>query len=308
MTDHKHDLGAMGEGLASWQLATVMNGEAVRETMRGEGIGALDLQVKVPVMFPTKTHHQIAVQVKAGKSFATWTPTKNRWRFNNIDRGHIEKWRGSNQPTLLLWVRMDPRTKVYWKFVGPTTPLAALSFSEHHTLTPAARFEIERLLQMYRMPRTAVPKITVPKMAGVIAVRNWAAPKFQKIRGTHECPLGTVIISNYVWRHLTRITRTQSHVVDSLTALPYIKTLLDIRPHQLQTLNQSLTELNGVTKVSRKVLAIYRDVRFSDKGTCVTYVRLDERVTFPSNWRETGLTRGNIRQQLRLESIFRKPT
>lgn len=113
MNAFEYDQGAQGKSLAGWQLAAILNGEAVRETMRGEGTGALDLQVKFPVTYPAATHQQLAVQVKTGPSFAKWTETKSRWRLDNIDRGHVEKWRNTNQPVMLLWVRLDPWTKVY---------------------------------------------------------------------------------------------------------------------------------------------------------------------------------------------------
>lgn len=307
MNAFEYDQGAQGESLAGWQLAAILNGEAVRETMRGEGTGALDLQVKFPVTYPAATHQQLAVQVKTGPSFAKWTETKSRWRLDNIDRGHVEKWRNTNQPVMLLWVRLDPWTKVYWKLIATNSPLATLSFSENHLVTPAARFEIERLLQMHRMVRKPLPLITVHKLQRTSEIRNWARQRFRGITGRHQGPLGTVSISTYAWRHLTRVTRPQSHIADSLTVLPYATQLLKIRPHQLQTLGQLSTECGGRTQISRKVLAIYRDVRFSDKGNCVVYIRLDERVSYPTNWEQTSLIRARVLQELRLESIYRKP-
>ncbi len=270
-------------------------------------MGALDLQVKYPVTYPTVTHHQLAVQVKTGRSFASWTQSKNRWRLNNIDKSHVEKWRGTNQPVLLLWVRLDPHIQVYWKLIGPTTPISPLSLSENHRLTPAARFEIERLLHVHKMDRKPLAQFTVPPASKTSKVRQWSAPRFAKIRGLHPSPLGLISITNYAWRHLTRVTRSQSHIVDSLTVLPYVTELLKTRPHQLQTVSQTEVTAGRTVHVSRKVLAIYRDVRFTDKGVCVVYVRLDEKISYPRNWQETGLIRGKVQQDLRLESVYRKP-
>jgi hypothetical protein len=308
MNSHQYDQGAWGEALAAYQLSTILNAEASKETMRGEGMGALDLQVKVPVTYPTKTHHQLAVQVKTGPSFATWTPTKNRWRIGNVDANHVAKWRATNQPVLLLWVRIEPIVRVYWKLITSRTPLAALSFSDSHSLDPAARFEIERLLHMHRMGVARLPKITAHGLSTTADVRKWAASRFRKELGTHKCPLGDVTISNYAWRHLTRVTRPQSHIIDSLTALPYVKRFLDIRPHQIQTVSQERSATSNSVTVTRKVLAVYRDVRFDDKGTCAVYVRLDERIVYPKNWEARGLLRGGVSQELKLESIYRKPT
>ncbi|PLV50010.1 hypothetical protein NV64_20440 [Erwinia sp. B116] len=60
--------------------------------------------------------------------------------------------------------------------------------------------------------------------------------------------------------------------------------------------------------VNRKVLAVYRNVHFSDKGNCVVYVRLDEQIIYEDNWKERALIRQKVFQELRLESIYRKTT
>ncbi len=307
MNQYSYDQGAWGEALAAYQLSVVLDAEVVKETMRGEGLGAIDLQAKVPSLYPTRTHHQVAVQVKTGPSFATWTPSKNRWRIDHVDKEHVAKWRATNQPVLFLWVRLEPVVRVYWKLITQRTPLETLSFSESHSLDPAARFEIERLMQMHRMPLRGMSKITTHELQSTSSIREWAASKFAKERGTYSGPLGNVTISNYAWRHLTRITRPQSHIIDSLTTLPYAERFLRTRPHQIQTESYQRTEAANEVVVTRKILAVYRDVRFSDKGTCVVYVRLDERVGFPKQWKDRGLLRGGVTQDLKLESIYRKP-
>lgn len=308
MNSYQYDQGAWGEALAAYQLSTILNAEACKETMRGEGMGALDLQVKVPVTYPTKTHHQLAVQVKTGTSFAIWTPTKNRWRIDNVASEHIAKWRATNQPVLFLWVRIEPIVRVYWKLITSRTPLTTLSFSDAHSLDPAARFEIERLLHMHRMHVASLPKITTHTLKSTAEVRKWAESRFRKELGSHKCPLGDVTISNYAWRHLTRVTRPQSHIIDSLTTLPYVRRFLDLRPHQIQTISQERSATKNSVTITRKVLAIYRDIRFDDKGTCAVYVRLDERIVYPKNWEARGLLREGVSQELTLESIYRKPT
>jgi len=152
-----------------------------------------------------------------------------------------------------------------------------------------------------------LPKITVPNLPSTSVTRKWAAKSYAGVKGVVECPLGNVLISNYAWRHLTRVTRTQSHIADSLTALPYVKQFLKRRPHQIQTVSEKREIDEKMVKINRKVLAIYRDIRFSDKGTCLVYVRLDERIVYPRSWQERGLFREGVTQELRLESIYRKP-
>lgn len=302
----EYDKGNAGEILAINYLSIIFNGEAVRETMRGEGAGALDFQLKFPIVYPEKSYLQVAVQVKTGPSFATWTPSKNRWRLQNIDKDHIAKWRASNQPVLLIWVKLDPKVTLYWKLITSKTPIETLSVSESHILNPASRLEIERLLRMYQPPRLGITKITNSPFTATSEVRKWAKSRFDKTRGLFECILGGVTISNYAWRHLTRVTRPQSHIRDSLATLPYIMQFLSATPHQIQTLSTNYSYIGSKTLVSRKVLAIYRDVRFSDRGITVVYVRLDEKVEYRNDWLERGLIEQKVLQELKLESIYRK--
>lgn len=276
--------------------------------MRGEGFGALDLQLKFQSSFPSKTFRQVAVQVKTGNSFGTWIPTKNRFRLQNISVDHIEKWRASNQPVLLIWIRTGPPIKIYWKLITKKTPLGTLSVSDNHILTPGSRPEIERLLNIHSQGHTNIHKIITHDQTSTSAIRDWAKPRFSRVKGTENCCLGNVRVSNYAWRHLTRVTRPQSHIQDSLTALPYVKNFLNATPHQIQVLDVTKTIKNGKIILNQKVLAVYRDARFSDKSICVVYIRLDERIEFDSDWLESGMFKRKVLHDLKLESIFRKPS
>lgn len=301
-----YDKGNAGENLAISYLSIIFNGEAARETLHGEGMGALDLQLKIPTLNPNKSYLQAAVQVKTGPSYANWVPSLNRWTLKNINKGHILKWRESNQPVLLIWIRLEPKVTLYWKLITSKTPVETLSVSESHVLTPASRFEIERLLRMHTPRGSGIPKITIPNFITTSEIRNWAKNKFVSTRGVSKCILGSVTVSNYAWRHLTRATRAQSHIRDSLVTLPYISEILKIIPHQIQTLSTTFSHIGNKVIVRRKVLAIYRDIRFSDKGVCVVYVRLDEKVEYRNDWMERGLIEQKVFQELKLESIYRK--
>lgn len=274
--------------------------------MRGEGLGALDLQLKFRSMFPSETFTQVAIQVKTGPSFGHWTASKNRFRLQNIKDQHVEKWKAANQPVLLVWINTVPTQKIYWKLITKKTPLDTLSVSKNHELTPASRFEIERLLNIHKAGPTNIQKIHTHSLTTTSDIRQWSKTKFHKLKGDINSPLGLIKISNYAWRHLTRITRPQSHIQDSLTALPYAKILLSATPHQIQTQLVSRTIEEGKVKIHNKILAIYRDVRFSDKQVCVVYVRLDEKIEYASNWKDVSMIKKKTRHQLIFESIFRK--
>jgi len=306
LKEYTFDQGSNGESLVSNQLSLIFNGDVIKETMRGEGFGALDLQLKFKSNFPSPTFRQVAVQVKTGNSFGAWVPSKKRYRLQNIDPDHIEKWKASNQPVLLIWVKIDPQIKMYWKLITKKTPTGVLSVSENHLLTPGSRFEIERLLNIHSQGQLGTHKLITHNLSTTSEVREWAKPRFDRIKDVVSCCLGNVRISNYAWRHLTRITRPQSHIRDSLTVLPYVRNFLKATPHQIQTLNVTKTTSSGRIVINQKILAVYRDTRFSDKEICVVYVRLDEKIEFDTDWLESGMIKRKVQHDLRLESIFRK--
>lgn len=167
----EHDKGNAGEVLASTQLSVIFDGECIRETMRGEGVAALDLQLKYQPSIE-KTHNQIGVQVKTGPSFGSWVKTKNRWRIDNIDSVHIKKWQKSNQPVLLVWVRLDPSIELYWKVYFHKTPVNQVFIPKSHKLNPGSRFEIERLVKVNSIHYTPIPKITTKEYVDIKGVEN----------------------------------------------------------------------------------------------------------------------------------------
>ena len=307
MNNQDVDLGVSGERIVSRYLETIFNGEVIKETMRGEGLGALDFQFRFRKSFDNNSYFQVAVQVKTGDSFGEWTPNKNRYRLQNIKTKHLEKWKLSNQPVLLIWVRpTQKKYELYWKLITRKTPLETLSVSTHHLLTPASRPEIERLLEIQATGRGTIAKITTHNFETTPEIRNWASKKFAKVKGTHVGCLGKVRISNYIWRHLTRLTRPQSHIRDSLTTLPHIKNFLAIPPHQIQTTRTIDCNINGIRFIKQKVLAIYRDIRFTDKEVSTVYIRLDEKIEYSEDWSENNLYGFKYYHDVKAESIFRK--
>lgn len=286
-------------------MELVFSGESKKETMRGEGQGALDYQFRYESAGPEKTNYVFGIQVKTGNSFGELNDTKNKWRITGVKSEHYKKWKDSNQPVLLLWVHPDT-SNVYWKYFGKNTPLKAISIPVTHKVNPSTKYEVERLLRQGVRNKGNVANLTVPEFDNTTETRIWSKTRYAKIRGYVQSVLGNVQVSNYAWRHLTRETRNKSHIRDSLLILPYVKTFLSGNPHQIQTLSCQEREVDGKEIiVNRKVLAIYRDVKFSDKGKCSVYVRLNEKVIFKKNW-ESGGFGSNVRQSLILESVYRK--
>jgi hypothetical protein len=305
LTETKDELGLKGETHASKLMELVFSGESTKETMRGEGQGALDYQFRYESVGTEKTNYVFGIQVKTGNSFGVLNSTKNKWRISGVKSEHYKKWKASNQPVLLLWVHPDT-SYVYWKYFGKNTPLKAISIPVSHRVNPSTKYEVERLVRQGLRNKGNVANLTVPIFDNTTETRIWAKKRYAKIRGNIQSVLGDIKVSNYAWRHLTRETRNKSHIRDSLLILPYVKIFMSGNPHQIQTLSYQEREVDGKEIiVSRKVLAIYRDVKFSDKGKCSVYVRLNEKIIFKKNW-EAGGFGSKARQSLILESVYRK--
>lgn len=131
-------------------------------------------------------------------------------------------------------------------------------------------------------------------------------PKYHKIRQIKKTLFGSITISNYAFRHLTRDSRNRKHVVDSLNILPYADKFLNYSPNKIITLSQDTARVNNQILVKRKVLFIYKNVRFSDKGMQTLFIRLKEKTLYPNNWSEKSLINQNVEHNLILESIYRK--
>lgn len=303
MNRFNYDKGAAGEALCYAMVAAIFDGSVVPETMRGEGFGALDLQLKYKSFYGESTFTQLGIQVKTGASFGTWTSTKNRWRIQNIDIDHIKKWRCASQPVLLVWVQDDGTA--YCRLIKKNTPLETLSVSHQHLLTPATRFDIERQVKL--TTPTVFPEFTIGAEVRLGDLRKLARGKFLKLTGKQfDSCLGRVRLSRYVWRHITRDSRCGSHVRNSLEMLHLAPNFLRATPHAIQTLSSNTQVIDSVTMVSRKVLATYRGVRFAGEGKRNVHLRLDEKISFPTDWMGLGLTHRPVTQDLKLESIFRK--
>lgn len=302
--------GDAGEIVAGYTLAMIFDGQFYHETLRGEAIGALDLQFKYPLShLGGKTWHQLAIQVKTGLSFGSWPKTKSRWTISGIDKEHIKKWCDSNQPLLLIWVKDLPKTKLYWKIFSKHTPVTTIAIPDRHQLNPAAKFEISRLVNILDQTRGNLSPLTITEENDITKIRKIAKAKYKKISGEYSGPLGTVSITNYAWRHLTRPTRNKRYIKDSLQLLPCINSILAINPHRVQTLSQTEKEVNNQVVVKRKVLATYKNVRFATMQGIKVYnvfIRLAETVIYNKNWRELYPRITPVRQELILESVYRK--
>ncbi len=310
MKEIEYDLGNLGEAIAGGLLSIIFNGETQKETLKGEGQGALDLQLKYPTISKTKTTRQIGVQVKTGQSFARWNKTHSHYTLQNINPDHIIKWQKNNQPVLLIWVNPIKRIEIYWKIINSKTSQEVLHIPNTHKLAPESLFEINRLISIAYKKKGGIPKITLKSFDKLSDTRKWAKKEFKNIKGHFETEIGSFEISNHAFRHLTRASRNKSHIKESLLMLPYIKTFLNYIPHQIQTIsnsewNKELREENLIS-MNRKVLFIYRNVRFTDKASAVVYIRFNEKIIYPMDWANNLLLNKTTKYSLILESIYRK--
>lgn len=306
----KYDLGGLGEAIAGAYLSIIFNGETQKETLQGESKSALDLQLKYPTISGTKTTRQIAIQVKTGRSYTTWNKTNSHYTLKNIKSNHINKWQKNNQPVLIIWVNPIRKTELYWKLITSKSSDEILHLSPNHILAPESLFEINRLIGTAYKKKGGLPKFTLKKIDKLSDVRKWSKNKYKVLKGEYENDIAKFNITNYAFRHLTRISRNKSHIKESLLLLPLIKTFLSINPHQIQTFTDKTKDINKKNNknetIIRRVLFIYRNVHFNDMQSAVVYIRFKETINYPKDWRQNYLLNKQTRYALTLESIYRK--
>jgi len=310
MSNIEYDLGNLGEAIAGQLLSIVFNGEVQKETLRGEGFGALDLQLSYPSVFDGKALKKLAIQVKTGESFAYWNKKRKCWVLQGIKKEHIIKWQKTNQPVLIVWVNPRQKSEAFWRFVNNKTSSEVLYVTNSHKLRPDSLFEIDRLLNCAYQEKGGIPLLTLKQFDNLAPARFWAKQEYRKIKGIFASRLGDFEISNYAFRHLTRAGRSKSHIKDSLLLLPHVKKFLSKIPHKIQVLapeNGPLeTVIDNFTLIKRKVLFIYKDCRFNDMPRCVVYIRFEEIVLFPTDWTYKFINGGKTNHSMKLESIYRK--
>jgi hypothetical protein len=310
MSKIEYDLGNLGEAIAGKLLSIIFNGETQKETLRGEGKGALDLQLSYPAFFDGKALKRIAVQVKTGESFARWNQKRKCWVLQGIKKEHIEKWQKSNQPVLIVWVNPRQKSEAFWRFVNKKTSSEVLYVSKSHKLRPDSLFEIDRLINRFYMEKGGLPKITLKQFDSLSSARFWAKKEYSKIKGIFTGGLGDFEISNYAFRHLTRAGRNKSHIKDSLMLLPHVRKFLSKVPHDVQVLapeTQAMeTAVDNFTLIKRKVLFVYKNCRFDDIPHCIVYIRFEEIVIFPTEWPYQLINGFKTSHSMKLESIYRK--
>ena len=304
----EYDLGNLGESIAGAILSLIFDGEVQRETMRGEGMGSLDLQLKFPIHYPVKSYKQIGVQVKTGNSFARWKQSSSHFVLQGINTNHILKWISANQPVLLVWVKPGRQTCFYWRLFGTKNSLGILNLYEGHKLNPAAKFEIEREITLVHSHLQLIPKISLKSLTDVSEIIKWSKGKYKDLLGTFDTKFGKIDISLFAWRHLTRKGKPVAEVKDCLLLLPHVCLFLKKTPHEIQTISapEMVKEIGQAIQVKRKVLFTYKNIAFNDRNVATVYIRFEEIIVYPKDWLTNHLLNQSIMYSMKLESIYRK--
>lgn len=306
MIIYQSEKGDVGEALAAFQLSLAFNGETQKESLKGEGRAALDWQLKYPItLYGQKSWRQLGVQVKAGNSYGKWNKSKSNWRLA-LNKEHMANWHKSNQPVIVIWIRIAEKTEVYCKLIIPTKPERLYYVTKFDKISPCTRFEVERLVVMNSLPKHKIPKFElIPYSNSKEAVKK-VKSEFKKTLGVHETPFGKITISHHALRNLTREGRKRSHVKDSLLLLPKAKQVIQYIPKSILTFSEVEKRSNKSTIIKRKVLFVYRNLKFSDSNVTNLYLRFEEVIKFHSDWPHHFIAEPHVEHSLKLESIYRK--
>ena len=193
------------------------------EGVRDRGIDFVVLDV----LRSSATGYQFNIQVKTsdyglkyrGDSF----PVK-------LERKHIELWRDSNVPVVLVCVDVGPPPVAFWKLIRPGENVKSIRMERGYVLHAASRDAV--IAEILR----AFPKPVQPAMGEVLdfplhsgirdCAKNYYYQELMKRPQPHPL-FGPIEFTWKGWRHLTRRSRSLWKILMSLQLLPSVRAVLD---------------------------------------------------------------------------------
>ncbi len=316
---HIDEAGLDGERLSASALTLALNAR-ISWASRKEDNSKVDLIVTM--LHPWENNHVevILAQVKSGSSFGE-TITDNRQAFK-IVKAKFYDYLMRNHPTLLCWV--DSRSnEVFWFIVKSNSRYIRTVYGHSHKLCPATRFDVVRLMNSFSSTDGGKGLIFHGESNNSLNFR-YPYDELKKTRAkarqaynsfkseTIISPLfGSIEITNFGWRHMTRASRWNEYKVASYEIIPILDKILKRSPskHFIQNQNEEISDSKTYRRVEY-ILEYHRiklHVAENDSlREAPVFIKLIEVLESPTDWKnETHLTT-KIRRRVYFKSIYYK--
>ena len=306
------------DGDAGARRAAAIVGIAIGgETSPGslaEDAGKVDIKLSFRHPHEKATQLTVHCQVKAGASFRSGEEGP-RITLRNIDAETMESLRAGTQPALLLWVPPVPSEKIYWHIVRPRgSKSRPIRIQLHQQVTPVLRYDlaIEHSLRSNTNPygshQLRAGSDAIVSVADERPVRLKARKSYRKLSASRpRNPIfGEVRVSRRAWRHVTRRTRSIPRRQISLTVAPYLKHFLDRTPSRIAMSWPAHYPEDRRTVIVREFVLFYRNAFQLGASRYDLIARLEEQISFPTQWSRRPLGVRDVKQSATLISWWAK--
>jgi len=264
----------------------------------------------------------ILTQVKSGKTYAEVNPSDN-YHFK-IVKNKFKPYLNLNHHTLICWIERESN-EIFWFIIKANSQYYRNTYGLSHKLSPATRFDVIRVINGFGDTNGGKGLQFATKEYNAEQIRfKYSYESFKKLRETAKVCynksksknllsniFGTIEVTNYGWRHMTRESRWSQYKVSSFEIIPILDKILERSPtkHFIQNYWEETTELNKYRKT--EYLLEYHKIKkdvFSKTELIEVdvYVKLIETIEYPKNWRENSTLTQAINRRVIFKSIYYK--
>lgn len=204
-----------------------------------------------------------------------------------VDKKHIELWRDSNVPVVLVCVDTGPPPIAFWRLISPREDITRIQMSRKNVLAVGSRdaviAEIRRVVPQ-RFPTVWGEVLRFPLQRDK-NIKDTAKAHYRQLmqKPYVECSTGPIEFTWKGWRHMTRKGRSMWKIRSSLLLLPSVTAVLKgtIYPAKWR----AFEPVNrGSWDQYRTLLVFERVVRFDHRVPTWVQVVIEALATIPTDW------------------------
>lgn len=206
-----------------------------------------------------------------------------------VNKRHLDLWRNSNVPVVLIHVAPGPPPRAFWHLMLPEEETENIRMRKRDVFGPDSRdtvvAEIRSVSQAFRkaIPPERGRLLKCPLQVGL---RDWAKDYYyRELKGKSQdhSMSGPVEFTWKGWRHLTRKPRALQHIRSSLSLLPCIRAVLDSRVQAKNPRNLYPVRRGGRVQY-RTLLSFERVIIFPHRAPAWVRVVVERQLILPTEW------------------------
>jgi hypothetical protein len=202
-----------------------------------------------------------------------------------LDQSHLDLFRNSNMPVVLICVDEGPPPRAYWKLVEPNGGQGPIIMKKKQLFGPASRDAIVSAIRQFFPKRIAPAQGDVPEIPPELCLRKFAKDYYYRNlmnRPIENRNLGPIEFTWKGWRHITRRLRSRWKIQSSFLLLPCLRPLFEgsVFPIHWRPL---ATIRRGDWEEFRTLLTHERVVVFRHRSPAWLRVVIEAKVVVPAN-------------------------